>query len=59
MKAIGGICSPGNAVYDCWLENRQKSLSLGGHISDRLSLVLVRAEPHKGDVTEKVWSLAV
>ena len=31
-----------------------KTLSFRGHILDGLSVVLVRAEPHKGYVTESV-----
>ena len=54
MKAIGGITGPYKIVYDQWNKNRQKSVSLSGHISDGLSVVLVRAEPHKGDVAESV-----
>ena len=38
--------------------NRQKSVSFSGHISDGLSVVSVRAEPHKGYVTERVRSSA-
>ena len=38
------------------LQNRKKSVSLVGHISDRLSMVSVRAEPHKGYVAQKVQS---
>ena len=57
VKAIGGICGPGKVVCDCvMVQNRQNSVSLFGHISDRLSVVSVRAEPHKGYVTERVWS---
>ena len=37
-------------VYDQWYKNRQKTLSFIGHISDSLSVVLVRGEPHKGYV---------
>ena len=37
-----------------WPKNRQKSESFSGDISDILSMVLVRAEPHKGYVTERV-----
>ena len=41
------------------VKNRQMSVILVGHLSDRLSVVVsVRAEPHKGYVTERVWSLA-
>ena len=36
-----------------------KSLSFSGYISDRLFVVFVRAEPHKGYVTEIVQSSAV
>ena len=54
MKAIGGISGPCKIVYDQWYKNRQKSVSFSGHISDGLSAVLVRAEPHKGYVTESV-----
>ena len=41
-------------AYDQWYKNRQKSVSFSGHISDGLSVVSVRAEPHKGHVTESV-----
>ena len=44
MKTIGGICDPGKIVYDPWYKNRQKSVSLAGRLSDRLSVVSVRAE---------------
>ena len=54
MRAIGGISSPCEIVYDQWYKNRQKSVSFSGHISDGLSVVSVRAEPHKGYVTESV-----
>ena len=40
------------------VQNRQKSVSFSGHISGGLSVVLERAEPHKGYVTEKVRSSA-
>ena len=56
MKGIGGISGPCKIVYDQWYKNRQKSLSFSGHTSDGLSGVLVRAEPHKGYVTERVQS---
>ena len=36
----------------------KKSVSFSGHISDGLSVVSVRAEPHKGYVTERVRSSA-
>ena len=52
MKAIGGISGPRKIVYDRLYKNRQKSVSFTGHISDRKSVVLVRAEPHKGHATE-------
>ena len=39
-------------MYDPRYKNRQKFVSLSAHISDGLSVVLVRAEPHKGYVTE-------
>ena len=39
-------------MYDRWYKNGQKSVSFSGHISDGLSVVLVRAKPHKGYVTE-------
>ena len=48
VKAIGGISCPCKIVYDQWYKNRQKSLSFSGHISYGLSVVLVRAKPHKG-----------
>ena len=37
-------------------KNKQKSVSLSGHNSDRFSVVLVRAKPyaHKGYVTESL-----
>ena len=58
VKAIGGISGPWKIVYDQWYKNRQKSASFSGHISDGLSVVSVRAEPHKGYVTERVRSSA-
>ena len=58
VKAIGGISGPCKIAYDGWYKNRQKSVSFSGHISDGLSVVLVRAKPHKGYVTEKVQRLA-
>ena len=45
-------------LYDQLYKNRQKSVSFSGHISDGLSVVSVRAEPHKGYVTESVRSSA-
>ena len=48
MKAIGGISGLCKIVYDQWYKNRQKSVSFSGHISDGLSVVSIRAEPHKG-----------
>ena len=36
----------------------KKSGSFSGRISDGLSVVLVRAEPHKGCITERVQSSA-
>ena len=54
----GGICDPCKIVYDRWYKNRKNSISFTGHISDRLSVVLVRAEPHKGCITERVQSSA-
>ena len=54
MKAIGGISSPCKIVLDQWYKNRQKSVSFSGQISDGLSVVSVRVEPHKGYVTERV-----
>ena len=48
VKAIGGISGPCKIVNDQWYKNRQNSISFTGHISDRLSMVLVKAEPHKG-----------
>ena len=56
MKAIRGISSPCKIVYEGWYKNRQKSVSFSGYISDGLFVVLVRAEPHKGYVTERVRS---
>ena len=56
VKAIGGISGPCKIVYDEWYKNRQKSVSFSGHISDGLSVVSVRAEPHKGYVTERLRS---
>ena len=58
MKAVGGINGPCKIVYDRWYKNRQKSVSFSGHISDGLSVVSVRAEPHKGYATERVRSSA-
>ena len=58
VKAIGGISGPCKIVYDQRYKNRQKSVSFSEHISDRLSVVLIRAEPHKGYVTERVRSSA-
>ena len=52
MKAIGGISGPCKIVYDQWYKNRQKSVSFSGHISDGLSVVSVRAKPHKEYVIE-------
>ena len=54
MKAIAGISGPCKIVYDQWYKNREKSVSFSGHISDRLYVVMVRATPHKGYVTESV-----
>ena len=59
MRAIGGISGPCKVVYDQWYKNRLKSVSFSGHNSDGLYVVLVRAEPHKGYVTERVQSSAV
>ena len=58
VKVIGGISGPCKIVYDRYYINRQKSVSFSGHNSDALSVVLVKAEPHKGCVTERVRSLA-
>ena len=58
MKAIEGISGPCKIVYDQWYKNRQKAVSFSGHISDGLSVVSVRAESHKGYVTERVRSSA-
>ena len=58
VKPIGGISSPCKIVYDQWYKHRQKSVSFSGHISDGLSVVLARAEPHKGYVTERMQSSA-
>ena len=55
-KPLGGINGPCKIVYDWWYKNRQKSVSFSGRISDWLSVVLVRAKPHKRYVTERVWS---
>ena len=56
VKVIRGINGPCKIVYDRWYKNGQKSVSFSGHISNRLSVVLVRAKPHKGYATEKLWS---
>ena len=56
MKGIGGISGPCKIMYDQWYKNRQKSISFSGHISDGLTVMSVRAEPHKGYVTERVRS---
>ena len=53
VKVIGGISGP---CKTRWYKNRQRSVSLWGHISDKLSVVSVRAKPHKG--TERVRSSA-
>ena len=45
-------------VYDQWHKNRQKSVSLSGHISDILYVVSVRAEPNKDNESEIVQSSA-
>ena len=58
VKAMRGISGPCKIVYNQWYKNRQKSVSFSGHISGRLSVVLVRAKPHKGYVTERVRSSA-
>ena len=58
VKAIGGISGPCKIVYDRWYKNRQKSVSFSGNVSDGLSVKLLRAEPHKGYVTERVRSSA-
>ena len=58
MKAIGILSGPCKTVNDQWYKNRQKFVSFSGHISDGLSVVSVRAEPHKGYVTERFQSLA-
>ena len=42
----------------CRINSITTGKSLSGHISDRLSVVLVRAEPHIGYVTERVPSSA-
>ena len=39
-------------MNDRWYKNRQKSVGFSGHFSVGLSMVLVKAEPHKGYVTE-------
>ena len=54
VKPIGGISGPCKIVYDQWYKHRQKSVSFKGHISDGCFMVLVRAEPHKVNVTERV-----
>ena len=41
-------------LYDQWYKNRQKPVSFSGHISDRLSMVLVSAGQHNGYATERV-----
>ena len=56
MRAIGGISGPCKIVYDQWYKNRQKSVIFSWRISDRLPEVFVRAESHKGYVTERVQS---
>ena len=38
--------------------NRQKSVSFNGHISDKLSMMSVRDESHKGYVTEESAELS-
>ena len=53
MNAIGGRSAPSEIVYDM-IQNRQKSVSFTVHISDGLSVVLVRAKSHKGYVTKSV-----
>ena len=54
VKAIGRISGP------CKINGTKtgKSLSFSVHISDGLSVVLVRAKPHKGYATERVRSSA-
>ena len=54
VKAIWGICGTCKIVYDGWYKSRQRSVNSAGHISDRLSVVSVRAEPKNGYVTERV-----
>ena len=58
MKAIRGLNGPCKIVYDRWYKNRQKSVSFSGHISDGLCMVSVKAESFKGNVAERVRSLA-
>ena len=50
VKAIGGTSGPCKIVHDPWYKTRQKSVSYSGHISDGLSMVLVRAEHHTKDM---------
>ena len=38
-------------------QNRQKYVRLSGHNSEKLSVVSVRAEPHKGYATEREWHI--
>ena len=42
----------------CMIGGTKTGKSFSRHISDGLSVVLVRAEPHKGYVTERVRSSA-
>ena len=54
MKSIGGIHGLCKIVYDRWYKKRQNTVSFSGYISNRLSVVMVRAEPHNGYVTERM-----
>ena len=40
----------------CMINGTKQSVSFSGHMPDRLSAVLVRAEPRKGYATERVRS---
>ena len=58
VKAIRGISGPCKIVLDQWYKTEKKFVSFSRHISDRISVVLVRAKPHKGYVTERVQSIS-
>ena len=57
-KPLGEYAAPCKIVYNQWNKSRQKYVSFSGHISDRLSVVSVRAEQHKGSAPERVRSSA-